>query len=220
MVTTKKTKLKNQFLDFIKNEDYYAAESLFASDIFDVEDQMEALSDEDFSKIESQWSAVNTGEDITTPFFILKKIYDHINFEDKSSIVDLGSGHGFPSILFGALNPSLNITGYDIVLEKVNGAKQSADRLNLCNIRFHSQDLSSSHFKMPIANYYYLFNPFNKEVADQIAAKLFSIAQKQKKAHKTFKILSLDGWDIQSFKEAGFKTESTLKEIGLEVLCV
>lgn len=207
--------IKEEFLKYIKSEDFNAAESLLASDIFDVEDQMEEISEEDYLKIEPHWSAVNTGEDIRTPLFVLKKIYDFIKFEDKSSIIDLGSGHGHPGFLFGILNPTLKILGYDIVLEKVNGAKSSAKRLELENVSFLTQDLSSEEFEIPVADYYYLFNPFNEEVADLVAEKLFKLAKKN-----NFKILSLDGWDIKSFKKAGFKKIASLDEVGLEVLGV
>ncbi|MGH1469258.1 MAG: methyltransferase domain-containing protein [Bdellovibrionales bacterium] len=205
--------LYNQFLSYIKSEDFDAAESLLASDIFDVEDQMDLLTDEDYKVLEPHWSAVNTGEDITTPLFILKKIYDFVGFKNHSTVIDLGSGHGHPGILFSSLNNNLKILGYDIVLEKVNGANTSAKKLGLNNVRFEIKDLSDKSFAIPEADYYYLYNPVNAEVADIIAEKLLKIAKK-----KEIQILSLAGRDIKSFKSVGFSKKRELSEIGFEIL--
>ncbi len=205
--------LHDQFLNYIKNKDFDAAESLLASDIFDVEDQMDLLTDEDYEVLEPHWSAVNTGEDITTPFFILQKIYDFVGFENHSKIIDLGCGHGHPGIFFNCLNKTLKVTGYDIVLEKVNGANISAKKLGLDNVIFETKDLSDEDFSIPVADYYYLYNPVNAEVADIIAQKLFKLS----KTHK-FQILSLAGRDIKSFKQVGFSTKREISDIGFEIL--
>lgn len=204
--------LKNDFIKYLNEEDFEAAESLIASDIFDVEDQMDELSEEDLKHIEPHWSAVNTGESISTPFFVLKEISDFMKFQNDTLLIDIGSGHGGPGLVFGALNPSMKVLGYEIVLEKVNGALKSAKRLSIDNAQYFCEDLET--FSLPIADYYYSFNPVNKEIADSIASKLCGYSRSK----KIQIICSDEGMDNKAFKDHGFKLVKAISKWGIEVL--
>lgn len=203
------------FLDYIKSEDFDAAESLIAEDIFAVEDLMDEYTEEDFEKIEAHWSAVNTGDSISTPFFVLNEISKIMNFKPGSTIIDLGSGHGKPSLLFGALNPEVKVVGYEIVPEKVFGSIESAKRLGVTNLDFLQQDLSDEDFKLPLADYYYSFNPVNEEVAVHLAEQI-----KKHSLNNSVQIICSDeGVDNTAFKYVGFKpSEIGILEWGIEVL--
>jgi hypothetical protein len=202
-----------EFKDLLMAGHFKDSEDLILQDIYDVEDVMEALTDEDFSKIESHWSAVNTGDMISTPFEVLKKISDFINFKENSSLIDLGSGHGHPSFVFRTLNPTLKITGYELVEAKVIGARKSANRLGLKNVYFETQDLSDHNFKIPHADYFYMHNPFNQEVANQISKKMFQL-----KKEKPLTVISTGGRELTPLLDLGFKTTKQITDLGISIL--
>ena len=204
---------KPSLKDLLLKNQFEEAEDLIAQDIYDTEDQMEALNEDEFSKIESHWSAVNTGESIATPFEVLKEISDFINFKENSSLIDLGSGHGHPSFAFGALNPTMKITGYELVEAKVSGSKTSAKKLGLSNLNFKTQDLSDENFKLPFADYFYIHNPFNQEVIDKLSIKLFEL-----KKNKGITIISTGGRELKPLLANGLKITSEISHLNVSIL--
>lgn len=59
----------------------------------------------------------------------LLKILD----KEKRSIIDIGSGAGFPGIILNILNPALNVISIDSVLKKCNFQKMASRKLGLLN---------------------------------------------------------------------------------------
>jgi len=201
------------FKDLLEHHLFVEAEELLLEDVEYAEDLMDELSDEAYKFIEPHWSAANTGDMISTPVDILKEISDFVNFKKNSTLVDLGSGHGYPSFVFSALNPTLKITGLELVEAKVLGAKKTVDRLNLENLEFKVQDLSDENVEIPLADYYFMHNPFNKEVAVEIADRLFQIARKNE-----IIILSTGGRELKPLLELGFKTRGKVDSFCVEIL--
>jgi len=189
------------------------AEELLIDDVEFAEDLMDELSDEDYQKIEPHWSAANTGEMISTPIDILKEISDFVGFKENTTLVDLGSGHGYPAFVFSALNPTLKVTGLELVEAKVTGAKRTQERLGFENVDFKVQDLSDETVEIPSADYYFMHNPFNQEIADDIAKRLFEIA-----LSKETVVLSTGGRELNPLLELGFEVQGKVDSFCVEIL--
>lgn len=196
-------KLHARFTDLLKNQQFQEAEEMLLEDIYSVEDQMDEISEERFKEIEKHWSAVETGEVITTPLDILYLIHKEAQFEEGSSLVDLGCGHGFPCIAFSVLNPSMHFTGVDIVKEKVDGAKKTAKKLGLKNTNFITADLSQNLYILPEAEYYYIHNPFNEDVSEHVIKSLMQFS--------SCKVISTHGRESKYLKKFGFKEYLEIK---------
>jgi hypothetical protein len=201
------------FKDLLDHHLFEQAEELLLEDVEYAEDLMDELSDEDYKNIDPHWSAANTGDMISTPVDILKEISDFVNFEENSTLVDLGSGHGYPSFVFSVLNPTLKITGLELVEAKVLGARRTVERLNFKNLDFKVQDLSDESVEIPTADYYFMHNPFNKEIAVDVARRLFEIAQKNEVI-----ILSTGGRELKPLLELGFVTQGKVDSFCVEIL--
>ena len=195
--------LQKQFKDLLVNQNFEEAEEMLLKEVYEVEDKMDDISEERYQEIEKHWSAVETGEVITTPLDILFTINQKAQFTKGASLVDLGSGHGFPCLVFSVLNPSMSFLGIDVVKEKVDGATKSANKLGLTNIEFITQDLASSSYKIPEADYYYIHNPFNDEVCKYVIKTLSGFS--------TCKIISTNGRETKYLKNFGFKDYLEIK---------
>lgn len=190
-------KLKKKFFDFLNNHDFESAEKILLEDVYAVEDRMDDISEERYQKIEKHWSAVETGEVINTPLLVLYLISQKVNFTPGSSLIDLGSGHGYPNIVFSVLNPDVEFLGIDLVKEKTDGAKKTAERLGLKNSKFITQDLSDPNFTIPKAKYYYIHNPFNDEVCEEVIHSLLK--------HPECHVISTNGRETKFLRKLGFK---------------
>lgn len=62
--------------------------------------------------------------------FLLKILH-----KENKSIVDIGSGAGFPGIILNILNPSLNVISVESILKKCNFQKAASRKLNLLNFQ-------------------------------------------------------------------------------------
>lgn len=206
---------KDTFTKLLKSGDFDQAEELLIDDVEYAEDLLDEMNESEFQKIEPHWSAVNTGEMISTPLEILKEISDFVGFKENSSLVDLGSGHGYPAFVFAALNTSLQVTGLELVEAKVKGSKQTVEKLGFENIEFRAQDLSDTSIKIPKADYYFVHNPFNQEVADLVAQRLFEVAKSKK-----IIILSTGGRELEPLLNLGFKAQSELDSFCIEILSI
>ena len=122
---------------------------------------MSAVGDIDRDKIEKfhvlyteliQWNKkINitavTGENE----FIKKHILDSaflfkiLDKEDKT-IVDIGSGDGFPGIVLNIMNPALNIVSIESIYKKCNFQKNISRKLNLRNFNCINMNIFSFNF--------------------------------------------------------------------------
>lgn len=74
-----------------------------------------------------------------------KHIYDSLSFEnflreygisklDKKTLLDIGTGGGFPSIPLAIKYPELQVTALDSILKKINAISEIKEVLNLTNL--------------------------------------------------------------------------------------
>ena len=98
-----------------------------------------------------------------------------------SSIVDLGSGFGRVGLVYSLLRPDIKFIGYEYVPHRVEVSSNAARSLDLeANLRFKVQDLSSQLFKIPIADVYYLYDPFTEETYQYVLKQITELSKKRK----------------------------------------
>lgn len=113
-----------------------------------------------------------TGWVITTKVRDLAMASEALNMKPGERFIDLGSGHGVPSIVLGALNPEVEFIGYDISAPKNLSAHRVAELVGVQNARFLEADFSKENFEIPQADYYYFFNPSTPEAIAAVAEKI------------------------------------------------
>lgn len=83
--------------------------------------------------------------------FIVKHFIDSLTvarfIEGKNSIIDIGTGAGFPGIPLKIINPTTNITLIDSVNKKLNVIRDLSEKLNLDNLEIihtRAEDLANN----------------------------------------------------------------------------
>jgi 16S rRNA (guanine527-N7)-methyltransferase len=83
--------------------------------------------------------------------FIVKHFIDSLTvngyLENKTSLIDIGTGAGFPGIPLKILNPNLKVTLIDSVNKKLNVIRDLSERINLENIEIihtRAEDLANN----------------------------------------------------------------------------
>ncbi len=105
----------------------------------------------------------------------------YLNPKSGTRFVDLGSGYGRVGLVLGLLRSDVQFTGYEFVEDRVQIANDSADRFGLDqHVHFYTQDLSASDFKIPEAEFYYIFDSFTDETYKYVLDQLVNIARNMK----------------------------------------
>ncbi len=84
--------------------------------------------------------------------FIVKHFIDSLTInrflEDKKSIIDIGTGAGFPGIPLKIVNPNLKVTLIDSVNKKLNVIRNISEKINLTNLEIihtRAEDLANKN---------------------------------------------------------------------------
>lgn len=83
--------------------------------------------------------------------FIVKHFIDSLTVnrfvEDKTNIIDIGTGAGFPGIPLKIINPNLKVTLIDSVNKKLNVIRDISEKINLTNLEIihtRAEDLANN----------------------------------------------------------------------------
>lgn len=104
----------------------------------------------------------------------------HLAPKAGASFVDLGSGYGRIGMVVGLMRPDILFKGYEYVEHRVACSNYSSKMFDLQeHIQFHKQDLSSNIFKIPQADIYYMYDPFNESTYNYVLNQLVNIGRQQ-----------------------------------------
>lgn len=102
----------------------------------------------------------------------------HLSLKSGDRFIDLGSGYGRVGLVVGLMHPEVDFTGYEFVPHRVQISNQSSARLMMSgHVHFHAQDLSLKDFKIPEAEVYYLYDPFNAETYGHVLSQLVALSR-------------------------------------------
>lgn len=198
----KETSIADKFREAIEKGDWHKATKILQENHKATFIRMKKeLSVEEIDYMDGHWAALNTGSIMASPVSTLSLIFENLELKPGSTIVDIGSGHGDPAFVFATLDPTVRVTGFDFVLQKVEGARNMAETLELDNIEFIEQDLSDPEFHLPEADVYYLYNPANREIVEKMVQQVREIAKR-----RPVKVVSFgSGWTSDIIERAKFR---------------
>lgn len=122
-----------------------------------------------------------SGAGVQTGYSTILMAMDFLKPLAGSRFIDLGSGYGRVGLTIGLLRPDVQFIGYEFVESRVDIAKLSVKNLGLDkHVQFMTQDLSVKNFKIPEADFYYLFDPFTDDTYSHVLAQLIEIGRQKK----------------------------------------
>lgn len=123
----------------------------------------------------------NSGVGVQSGYSTILLALDIISPKQGSRVIDLGSGYGRVGLVCSLIRPDLDIIGYEYVDHRVTVANSASQYLGLEeNLDFQTQDLSKKDFNIPVADIYYLYDPFTKETYQYVLKQIVEISKKQK----------------------------------------
>lgn len=144
------------------------------------------LSDRELSVPEAQMNSserlyIGSGVGVQSGYSNLLLAFHSLTLEKDAKVIDLGSGYGRVGLVFSILNPELGFIGYEFVKNRVDVSNKATSFLNLeKRLCYKVQDLSDRSFDLPVANVYYLYDPFTEDTYKYIIKKIIAIGKKQK----------------------------------------
>lgn len=117
---------------------------------------------------------------LQTPYSELKEICEILNPPVGSRIVDLGAGYGRMGLVLAALFPEVSFLGFEYVRERVEEGNRILRQYHCKNSSLLAQDLTAEDFKLPEAEYYFLYDYGNLEHIRKTMKQLEQIASKKK----------------------------------------
>jgi hypothetical protein len=202
----------------IKNAEGVESGGLSLDRTFDILDEVFSL---DYRKEVSETAEVTderiyhgSGIGVQSSYSTILLSLRYLKISPNSRFVDLGSGYGRVGLVVGLMRKDIEFTGFEFVKDRVDIANCAAEKFNIANkVRFLCQDLSSPDFKIPIADVYYLFDPFTDETYQHVLTQLTEIAAQKKitiitkgnaKEHFMTKIQSKTWSKPQVFNQGNF----------------
>ncbi len=154
-------------------------------------------------------SVMDLTANITKEEILEKNFYDSIrslsdyNYQNKN-LIDIGSGAGFPGILYAIINPSLKVTLLEVMKKRCDFLKIVVNKLNLSNVEIiceraeiyakekrESYDFVSARGVARLNILLELCVPFLKVKGIFIALKAKKAYEEEKEAKKALELLSL-----------------------------
>jgi Methyltransferase domain len=148
------------------------------------------------------------GVGVQTSYSSLLTTLQALSLPSKATMVDLGSGFGRIGFTLGCLRPDVQFVGYEYVDHRVQMSKDVAMKMGLTNVQFFTQDLSDRDFKIPVADVYYMFDPFNRETYAYVLDQLIEIGKS-----KSITIVTkgrANVWASDALKIAGWLTNDAM----------
>ncbi|MFG1591464.1 methyltransferase domain-containing protein [Halobacteriovorax sp. CON-3] len=178
-------------------------------DIFDLNYKLDQEMEYDHETKERLYQRAGIG--VQSGYSTILLALDQIDAAKGSSIVDLGSGYGRVGLVCSLMRPDLDFVGYEYVPHRVEVSNNACEELGLeDNLVFKVQDLSLKSFSIPIADIYYLYDPFSKETYEYILEQILEISR-----HKEVTIVTKGNaniWLSSMAEENGWPSPTVVDE--------
>ena len=122
---------------------------------------------------------IGSGVGVQSGYSTILLAIHHLDLLGAQKVIDLGSGYGRVGLVFSLMRPDIAFRGYEYVSHRVEIANQSAQSLNLeKNLTFSQQDIAAKNFQIPLADVYYLYDPFTDATYDHVLAQILALSKK------------------------------------------
>lgn len=119
------------------------------------------------------------GLGVQTSYMTLVVALASLSLKPGARLIDLGSGYGRMGLVAGALRPDVDFIGYEYVPHRVEVANQASHHLGSeASVKFATQDLSDLKFQIPVADVYYMYDPFTEQTYQTVFEQLIEIGRK------------------------------------------
>lgn len=142
---------------------------------------------------------------VQTSYSALLTLFKKLYIPQNASLVDLGSGYGRIGFLLGLIRPDICFTGYEYVDHRVQLCQQIANDTRMSNVKFVTQDLAATDFKLPVVDIYYMYDPFRPETYGLVLRELIEIGRT-----RSITIITkgrANTWAADALEAAGWKFE-------------
>ncbi len=126
------------------------------------------------------WVGLNPAQ-LQTPYAELLELIEELGPEENDHFIDLGAGYGRLGILLGKLYPKCVFTGYEMAGERVDVGNESYVGLGLNNSKLFQKNIASESFKLPVADFYFIYDFGNLPDMKKLLAKLEVLAEEKRK---------------------------------------
>ncbi len=125
---------------------------------------------------------------LQTPYHELVEICKFIRPRSSSLVIDLGAGYGRLGLVLSLLYPQVQFLGLEFVPERVEEGTRIYSLFNCSNARLVQQDLSDEKYKIPKAEYYFIYDYGNlseirktlKQLEEMVHQKKFQVIARGK----------------------------------------
>ncbi len=116
---------------------------------------------------------VEGGAGVQTSYSSILSALENFALPPGGHLVDLGSGFGRVGLIAGLWREDLRFTGYEYVGHRVRVASDSAASAgHATRVRFFEQDLADPDFRIPLADAYYMYDPFCASTYERVLRQL------------------------------------------------
>lgn len=124
-------------------------------------------------------------ETLQTPYEEVKRMCDLLCPLPGEKVVDLGAGYGRLGLVLKLFYPEVEFLGFEYVIERVEAGNRVLQELDCKHASLFQQDLTRSEFKMPEADFYFIYDYGKVEHIRHTLNQLDEMANR-----KTFKVVA------------------------------
>lgn len=95
---------------------------------------------------------------LNTPYEELIRLCEVLKPRPGTHMVDLGAGYGRLGLILNEYATGVRFTGYELVKERVEEGNRVFRKIGLSQCEMFTQDLTDPTFKIPEANYYFIYD--------------------------------------------------------------
>lgn len=95
---------------------------------------------------------------LNTPYEELYRLCEVLKPAPGTHMVDLGAGYGRLGLILSEKCPGVRFTGYELVKERVEEGNRVFQERGLDDCKLYTQDLTDLDFKIPEADYYFIYD--------------------------------------------------------------
>lgn len=117
---------------------------------------------------------------LNTPYEELIRLCEVLKPKSGSHMVDLGAGYGRLGLILSEMCPGVIFSGYELVSERVDEGNRVFRERGLHDCKLMTQDLTDPAFKIPPADYYFIYDYGKVAHIRQTMKQLETLADKIK----------------------------------------
>jgi hypothetical protein len=123
------------------------------------ESELKLARDENLTPFDQRerWVGLNP-DALQTPYTECRTILDLIQMQPGQTLVDLGAGYARMGIVMGLHFPDSHYIGYEVAPERVAEARRVLSLQTFKNVQLMCEDLANPAFKLPEADYYFVYD--------------------------------------------------------------